>query len=658
MTTRKKTLDKAAPVKQKYVRSNQSPFSNKQILKAIMKSTRLRNKFLRTRSAEDRFAYNQQRNFCLSLIRKAKKDYFNNLDHKKVTDNKSFWKTVKPLFSDKSSSLSKFTLIENELQLNDDENISSALNDFFSNVVSSLNIPPYKDPSVNPDQFEDPVLKANEKYKNYPSIKAIKERNINKVFKFQSISRSDIKKEILSLDSSKASQESDIPTKIIKQNVDIFTEYLFHEFEKSLFEKFEYTSLFKFADITPVHKKGSRFEKNNYRPVSILPVLSKVFEKCLYKQISSYFDNIFSKYQCGFSKGFGAQHYLIAMIEKWRDSMDKGKFFGALLTDLSKVFDCLPHDLLAAKLSAYGFDNNSTKFLFDYLTNRKQRTKIGQVYSSWDKITSGVPQGSILRPLIFNIDLIDIFYILSNYDIASYADDNTPDVTCETMQSLIESLEKIAEEIFKWFKNNEIQANTDKCHVLPSTDQKLHVNIGTLQIEYSKCEKLLGVNIDSKLSFEKHLNITCGKARAKISALGRVAPFMNIEKRKMIMNAFFNSQFSYCPLTWMFHNRLINNKINRLHERCLRKVYNDNQSTFEELLEKDNTVSVYQRNLQFLAIELYKVVNGISPDLMKEVFPLNDDSGYSAYLAPKIWELVPNEIKAVESLASFKSAIK
>ena len=265
--------------------------------------------------------------------------------------------------------------------------------------------------------------------------------------------------------------------------------------------------------------------------------------------------------------------------------------------------------------------------------------------------------------------MIDIFYILSNYDIASYADDNTPYVTCETMESLIESLEKIAEEIFKWFKNNEMQANADKCHVLISTDQKLDVNIGTLQIENSKCEKLLGVNIDSKLSFEKHL-----------SALGRVAPFMNIEKRKMIMNAFFNSQFSYCPLIWMFHNRLINNKINRLHERCLRIVYNDNQSTFEELLEKDNTVSVHQRNLQFLAIELYKVINGISPDLMKEVFPLNDDSGYNlrnkrtfksrrvksmrygtdslAYLSPKIWELVPNEIKAVESLASFKSAIK
>ena len=145
------------------------------------------------------------------------------------------------------------------------------------------------------------------------------------------------------------------------------------------------------------------------------------------------------------------------------------------------------------------------------------------------------------------------------------------------------------------------------------------------------------------------------------------------------MNAFFNSQFSYCPLIWMFHSRLINNKINRLHERCRRIVYSDNQSTFEELLEKDN-VSVHQRNLQFLATELYKVLNGLSPDLMKDVFPLNDDSGYStrnkrafksrnvkivrygtdslAYLAPKIWEPVPNEMKNLESLIAFKTAIK
>ena len=274
-----------------------------------------------------------------------------------------------------------------------------------------------------------------------------------------------------------------------------------------------------------------------------------------------------------------------------------------------------------------------------------------------------------------------MFFKLSNHEIASYADDNTPYITCDTIESMIATLEKIVKEIFKWFEDNEMQGNADKCHVVLSASQKLHVNTsGTSQIENSKYEKLLGVNIDSKLSFEKHLNIICGKARTKINALGRVAPFMNIEKRRTIMNAFFNSQFSYCPLILMFHSRLINNEINRLHERYLRIVYSDNQYSFEELLEKDNTVSVHQRNLQFLATELYKVLNGLSPDLMKDVFPLNDDSSYStrnkrtfksrnvktircgtdslAYLAPKIWELVPKEMKNLESLTAIKTAIK
>ena len=132
---------------------------------------------------------------------------------------------------------------------------------------------------------------------------------------------------------------------------------------------------------------------------------------------------IFSKYQFGFRKGFSAQHCLLAMIEKWHNSKDKGKFF----------------DLLAAELSAYGFDNNSTQFLFE-LTNHKQRPKIGQVYSPWDEITSGVPQGSTLGPLIFNIDLCDMFFTLNNHEIASYADDNTPYVTCDTIKSMLASL--------------------------------------------------------------------------------------------------------------------------------------------------------------------------------------------------------------------------
>ena len=139
------------------------------------------------------------------------------------------------------------------------------------------------------------------------------------------------------------------------------------------------------------------------------------------------------------------------------------------------------------------------------------------------------------------------------------------------------------------------------------------------------------------------------------------------------MNAFFKSQFNYCPLSWMFHSRTLSNKINRLHERCLRIIYNDNTSSFTDLLEIDNSVSVHHRNIQVLATELYKFVNGLSPKLVSDCFKLNNKTVYNtrnkstfyshgpeslSHLGPKIWELVPNDMKNLSTLTAFKKAIK
>ena len=367
------------------------------------------------------------------------------------------------------------------------------------------------------------------------------------------------------------------------------------------------------------------------------------------------------------------------MLEKWRASVDKGGCSGVILTYLSKAFDCLAHDLLIAKVEAYGFDHNSIKLLYSYLTNRRQRVRINSNYSTWSEIISGVPQGSILGPLLFNIYLSDLFLFTDNSDVANYADDNSPYACKADIHSVIAQLEKDSRTLLEWIGNNVLKANPDKFHLLLSnTDQNFSLNVDQYEIFNSNYEKLLGVTIDNKLKFDEHVSGLCKKASQKLHALARVSPYMNIMKRRTIMNAFISSQFGYCPLVWMFYSRKLNNRINKIHERALRLVYNDDQSSFDELLNIDGSFTIHERNVQALAIEIFKVINGLSPEIMNQVFPLkksnvlcsnfpfetvNVKSVYNgtetlSFLRPKIWALIPNDLKKVKSLPEFKRKIK
>ena len=196
------------------------------------------------------------------------------------------------------------------------------------------------------------------------------------------------------------------------------------------------------------------------------------------------------------------------------------------------------------------------------------------------------------------------------------------------VNDLIISLEQTSNGLSEWFKNNLLKSNADKCHFLVNTNDRVSMNVDGFKIDKSNTEKLLGVKFDKKLPFDDHISDICKKAGRKISALTRVTPYMGIAKKRILMNAFFTSQFSYCSLVWMCHSRTNNNKINRLHERCLRIVYNDKQS-FNELLKKDGSVSIHMRNIQILATEMYKLINNLSPIIMNRVFKLNSGSRYN-----------------------------
>ena len=202
------------------------------------------------------------------------------------------------------------------------------------------------------ENIDDPTLKAIAKWRSHPSILAIASEYKNRVkFSFNFVSKEDVLTEIKMLDVSKAIQESDIPVKIIKANEDFFAICFY--FNKVL-EDGKFPNCLKLANIKPVFKKSLRTSKNNYRPVSIPSVISKIFERLLSKQLSGLFDNILSKFQCGFRKGYETQHCFLLMFEIGKEATDNNKAFGALLADFSKAFDCLSHALLIAKLHAYG----------------------------------------------------------------------------------------------------------------------------------------------------------------------------------------------------------------------------------------------------------------------------------------------------------------
>ena len=227
-----------------------------------------------------------------------------------------------------------------------------------------------------------------------------------------------------------------------------------------------------------------------------------------------------------------------------------------------------------------------------------------------------------------------------------------------------------------------MKLNADKCHLLISglKHQWKWAMVGEEKLWESKSEKLLGITIDKDLNFNEHIRNVCHKAGRKVTALGRICRYLNLDKRKILFKAFIQSQFAFCPIVWMFHSRCIENKINHLHERVLRMVYQDYNSTFNEMLLKDGSVTIHHRNIQLLAIELFKHNKGLSPTIMNSVFQNRDYNGphlrsqtdYQMpkintvafgenslrYLAPKIWNMLPKNIKHLETLNEFKNAIK
>ena len=676
-----KILENHAPIKQKTLRRNQTPYMTKQLRKAIMKRTELCSKYCKLKTDESLHAFKKQRNFCSRLYKKERKRYYGNLSLSKITDSKKFWNTVKPFLTDKGSSSSKITLVKGSTILSDPKEVSAQFSNYYQNAVKSLGISRDVFATEDVTGITDPVLSSVAKYSKHPSILAIK-KSLPSIegqkFEFNIIEQDDVEKEVRDLNSRKKGTFCNITPSEVKELPEIWLPVLNDTWNKELVNQCNFPNKLKLADITPVYKKDDATQDKNYRPVSVLPTVSKVFERLMQQQIQKYMDAHLSKYLCGYRRGYSTQTALSIFVEKWKEVLDKKGFAAAMLMDLSKAFDTIDHDLLIAKLSAYGFGYDSLKLIHSYLSNRWQRVKIETAFSKWTELDEGVPQGSVLGPLLFNIYLNDIFLALEGADVCNFADDTTPYICGQSLSDVLTKLEMFSEKALNWFELNFLKLNPEKCHLLVS-GFKHEVSFAKLDdnvIWEDAFVKLLGVNFDRDLKFDTHISNICSTANKKLNALMRLSKVLTFDQKRTLFKSFFESQFNNCPLVWMLHSRKSEKKVNALHERALRFLYEDYTSSFENILEKDQSYTIHDRNIQNLAIEIYKFLHNIR-SVFDDIFSCSSLNHRSEreilvpsintvtygenslrYFGPLIWNIVPHEFKQSASLKDFKTSVK
>lgn len=657
------------PIKTRYVKGKGAPHMNRDLRRLMYKKRMSQNAYWKCKGNSILWEnYRKLRNRFVKMNRLCRQEYFRERC-KQGSSDQNFWQTIKPYFSDKVSQLNDIMLMEGQNVVSDNCDVANVFNEYYRYITDHIG---FTD-TCSDISVEELICK----YNDHESIKLIRDLNKGDTCALNTLTEKQVYDILSRVNPKKATGFDELPPKLLYLARNELAPSITNIINYGIVNA-KFPSYLKLAEITPCFKKDNPMDKTKYRPVSILPCISKIMESAIDCQLSKYFYDKKAGCLSAYRKMYNTQSVLVKAIEDWRYALDNGKYCAAILMDLSKAFDVIPHGLLIAKLSAYGFSLDCVKLIQNYLNDRFQRVKVKQARSNWSVIKKGVPQGSVLGPTLFNIFINDMLFCVSGVELYNYADDNTIACISESPHELVIKMEQCGNKITEWFITNGMQANPDKYQAIAFGNKNDAPQCFAIRGQNIKCNdnvKLLGIEIDCKLSFDKHVSHLCKRASKQINAIMRLSKVLDLDVKMSIFLSFIKSIFSYCPLTWMFTKHSNIRKLERLQHRALRFVYSDFDASYTDLLQRNNTMSVTSYLKYMLSIEVYKCVNNLSPDYLCELFEnksikydMRDNNkiiqrkfksisyGYNSfkYYGAKVWNELPTDVKCCTTLREFK----
>lgn len=504
------------------------------------------------------------------LIKAAKADYYSKCFQNSKNDIRKTWENINDLLGRSRAYKTIPEEIKHETKsFKKLENITQCFNNFFVNIGKSLagNITP----------------PLNTSFKDYMN------KNVKSVFKFKELQNSDILKIISNLKPKTSRDAYGVSNKLLKDIKKEVSEPLMQLINQAL-ETGEFPSKLKIAKVIPVLKKGDPKNVENYRPISILPTLSKIFEKSINQQLQEYFESqkLFYNRQYGFRQNHSTELAVLDLIENTIWAIEKNEIPISIFIDLTKAFDTIDHEIMCSKLKYYGIQGQELRLFKNYLSERKQFVEINQIHSEIQTISTGVPQGSILGPLMFIIYVNDIATI-DNLDTIIYADDTTITSKFDSKMPDTKKLNDQLDNISRWLMSNKLTLNAKKTKFMVFHPRQKHVHppklvFGNQQIEQVHTFKFLGIILDSYLSFNEHIKSLSLSIARTVGCMNTIKTIVPKTTLKQIYITLIQTRLYYGNLVWGHKAQ----KLAKIQKRAIRILSNSKYNAHTEPLLKEN----------------------------------------------------------------------